>query len=85
MIGLALIISFVSIVIALIKKSRFRLQVVFLAIGCVAIFAITYHYANPTCPPNVTCNPFAGIGPAIIGSAIGLIVSLASLILAFRK
>jgi hypothetical protein len=85
MIGIALILSVLALVIAIIKKGRYLKLVLGLTIFCILTFLITYKLANPICSPNTTCNPFAGLGPAIIGSAIMLLAALTALVLSFQK
>jgi len=74
MIELAFILSTVAIVIAILKKSRFMKLVILLAV-------VTAHFTTRYDPQN----PYAGIGYAIIGSIIVMILSSTALILSFKQ
>lgn len=81
MIGLAFILSFVAIVVAVLKKSRFTKVVILLAVLTVITFFVTVHFTNR----HNAQNPFAGIGYAIIGSITVTVLSLTALILSFKQ
>ena len=81
MIGLAFILSFVALVIAILKKSRFMKLVVLLAVLAVVTFFVTVHFTNQ----HDAQNPFAGIGYAIIGSIVATVLSLTALLLSFKQ
>ena len=81
MIGLAFILSFVAIVVAILKKSRFMKVIILLAVLTVITFFATVHFTNR----HDAQNPFAGIGYAIIGSITATVLSLTALILSFKR
>lgn len=81
MIGLAFILSFVAIVVAILKKSRFMKVIILLAVLTVITFFVTVHFTNR----HDAQNPFAGIGYAIIGSITVTVLSLTALILSFKQ
>ena len=81
MIGIAFMISFVALVVAIRKKSRFMKVVILLAVLSVITFFVTVHFTNR----HDAQNPFAGIGYAIIGSITVTVLSLTALILSFKQ
>ena len=81
MIELAFILSTVAIVIAILKKSRYMKLVILLAVFTVITFFVTAHFTTGYDPQN----PYAGIGYAIIGSIIVMILSSTALILSFKQ
>lgn len=79
MIGLALIISIAAVIIALVKNSCYKNLVIILATMAVIALLVTVHFTNQT----DLNNPFAAIGPAIIGSTVVLILSFTAFTLSF--
>jgi nicotinamide riboside transporter PnuC len=81
MIGLALILSIAAAVIALLKRGRYNKQVFVLVALTVITLAVTMHFTNH----KDANNPFASIGPAILGSLIATILSVSALAISFIK
>ena len=81
MIGLALIFCIVAVLTALIKRGRFFKQVLALSALTVVVFGLTMLATGHRNPQN----PYAVIGPAIIGSVIATVMSLIALKLSFIK
>lgn len=81
MIGLFFILSIVAVVIAMLKKSRFKRLVILLAALTVITFFVTIHFTTRYDPQN----PYAGIGYAIIGSIIVTVLSVTALFLSFKQ
>lgn len=78
MIGIAVLLSLVAIVIAIIKRGPlWKLMLVFVALS-ILTFVITNYYVN-SCRED-----FCGIGQALIGSVISLALALAAVVCAFR-
>lgn len=85
MIGIAIILSFIAMIIALARNGKHKWLVMLLFGAVIITLLITNKLANPDCPPAQTCNSFEGIGPAIFGSLVSFMISISALILSFRK
>ena len=81
MIGLALIFCIAAVITALMKRGRFYKQVLVLSALTVVVFGLTMLATGHRDPQN----PYAVIGPAIIGSVIATVLSLIALVLSFTK
>jgi hypothetical protein len=78
MIGIAIPLSLVAIIIAIIKRGHlWKLVLIFVALSILTFFA-TEHYVN-SCGQD-----FCGIGQALIGSLISLGFALAAVVCAFQ-
>ena len=78
MIGIAVLLSALALIIALIKRGRlWKFVLIFIALSILAFF-ITNHYVN-SCGQD-----FCGIGQAVIGSAVSVGFAVAAVACAFQ-
>jgi hypothetical protein len=79
MIGIAVLLSLVAIIVALVKRGHlWKLVLIFVALSILTFF-ITNYYVN-----SCSYNDFCGIGEALIGSLISLGFALAAVVCAFQ-
>jgi hypothetical protein len=78
MIGIAVLLSLLAVIVALVKRGRLWKLVLIFVVLSISTFLITNYYVN-SCKAD-----FCGIGQALIGSLIFLGFALAAVICAFQ-